>query len=168
MLRARRYEDAILAARRATELEPDLVESRAVEGRALLLAGRLEECLRIAFGPRDAIRAMCRYSAGRHTDAAAIADSITRALEARAPADTAYTEIARADGLASYYAWTGAPGRALAWLTDAFQRSPMGVDRRVLESALFDNVRADPVAARKLDNLTRQVWGRVARTATRR
>ena len=159
----RDYDLAIRTARRATELEPALVESRAVEGRALLLAGRLDECLAIAFGPHAAIRAMCLHAAGREAEAVAITDSIAHAVETGTLGDTTYTDIIRADGLASYYAWTGDHVRAIRWLAYAFARSPMGVDRRVLESAIFDGLRADPVTARQLRALTDAVWPRVAR-----
>jgi tetratricopeptide (TPR) repeat protein len=152
---------AITAARRSSTLEPELVEARALEGRALLLAGRLDECLNIDFGPHAAIRATCLHSAGREADARAIVDSVAQAVGGRTLHDPDYTEIVRADGLASHYAWIGDRPMALRWLGHAFARSPIGVDRRVLESAIFDRLRDDPAARRQLETLTSRVWPRV-------
>ena len=161
------YDLAVRTARRATELEPELVESRAIEGRALLLAGRLDDCLAITFGPHEAIRAMCLRAAGRTAEAEHIIDSIGRAVDAGALQDTAYTAVIRADGLASYYAWSGDHVTALRWLQYAFEQSPMGVDRRVLESALFRGLREDPVRAAQLRAMTDRVWPRVERRVPR-
>jgi serine/threonine-protein kinase len=155
---------AIDRARRATALEPELFESRAVEGRALLLAGRAGECLDIEFGPHEAIRALC-LSAVDPVAAAAHIDSIADLLERGDIVDTLYTDVMRADGLAGYYAWTGDNDEALRWLEYAFERSPIGVDRRVLESRLFDGLRRDPGAAARLEALTRGIWPRVERGA---
>jgi serine/threonine-protein kinase len=161
------YDLAVRTARRASELEPELVESRAIEGRALLLASRPDECLTIAFGPHEAIRAMCLRAAGRIAEAEAIVDSIGGAVDAGTLADTAYTTVLRADGLASYYAWSGDHVAALRWLQYAFERSPMGVDRRVLESAIFRGLREDPVPAAQLRAMTDRIWPRVARRVPR-
>jgi len=165
MLSAQEYDRAATAAHRATELEPELVESRAVEGRALLLAGRLDACLGIDFGPHGAIRALCLHAVGRRAEAEAVIDSIARAVETGTLDDTAYTEVVRADGLASYYAWTGDLSRALRWLAFAFARSPIGVDRRVLDSPIFDRIRADPAARARLDRVIAGIWPRVERQA---
>ena len=104
---------------------------------------------------------MCLHSAGQAAEAAHIIDSIARAVETGTLGDTTYTEILRADGLASYYAWTGDHPAAMRWLQYAFARSPMGVDRRVLESAIFDGLRADSVTAGQLRTLKASVWRRV-------
>ena len=161
------YDLAVRTARRATELEPELVESRAIEGRALLLAGRLDECLAIAFGPHEAIRAMCLRAVGHVAEAEHIIDSVSRTVEAGVHADTSYTVVLRADGLASYYAWSGDHVAALRWLRYAFERSPVGVDRRVLESAMFRGLREDPVAAGQLRAMTDRIWPQVERRASR-
>jgi eukaryotic-like serine/threonine-protein kinase len=161
------YDLAVRTARRATELEPELVESRAIEGRALLLAGRPDECLLTSFGPHAAIRAMCLRAVGRVPEAAAIVDSIARALENGTLADTPYTSVIQADGLASYYAWSGDRIAALRWLHFAFDQSPMGVDRRILESAIFRSLRSDPTAASQLRAMVGQIWDRVERLGPR-
>jgi len=162
-----RYDLAVRAARRATELEPELVESRAIEGRTLLLAGRPDACLAISFGPHAAIRAMCLRAAGRVAEAEAIVDSIAAGLETGTLTDTAYTPVLQADGLASYYAWSGNRSAALRWLQYAFDRSPMGVDRRILESAIFHSLRADRASAARLQALTDRIWPRVERRPPR-
>ena len=161
------YDLAVQTARRATELEPELVESRAIEARALLLAGRTDECLAITFGPHEAIRAICLRAAGRIAEAEGIVDSIGRAVRAGTLADTTYTAVARADGLASYSAWSGDYVAALRWLQYAFAQSPMGVDRRVLESAIFRGLRSDPVAGAQLRAMTDGIWPRVERRVPR-
>jgi tetratricopeptide (TPR) repeat protein len=168
VLRAGHYDQASAAARRATELEPELMESRAVEGRALVLAGKLDACLQIDYGPHAAIRAMCLHSAGRRDESDAIVDSIARAVDAGSLDDSAYTGVARADGLASYYAWIGKHELALRWVARAFAESPLGVDRRVLESRGFASMREDPVTGPQLAELTAGVWAKVTAAARRR
>lgn len=138
-----------------------MVESRALEGRASLLNGQARECLAITFGPHAALRAACLHAAGQPDSAAALADSVARAVTTGQSQDENYTDVLRADGLATYYAWVGDVERAMQWLEWAFDRSPLAVERRVLQSALFGPVRADPDAGRRLDQLIRGVWDRV-------
>jgi TolB-like protein len=160
-----RFDLAAREARRATELEPALVQSRATEGRALLLSGRADECLSIAFGPHEAIRAACLHAVGRTREAAAIADSIARAVTDAPDGDYVYTSVPHANALAIYYAWTGDREGALWWIEFAFEQSPRGVDPRVLDSALFNELRQDPAAARRLEQVTGAIWPRVERHA---
>jgi serine/threonine-protein kinase len=159
------FDLAAQEARRATELEPALVESRAWEGLGLLLGGRANECLSIAFGPHGAIRAACLHAVGRTREAAAIADSIARAVTDAPDGDYVYTSVPQANALATYYAWIGDHEGALRWIEFAFEQSPRGVDPRVLDSTLFNELRQDPVAARRLEQVTRAIWPRVERHA---
>ncbi len=155
-----RYDIVIEAARRATELEPELTISRAMEGRALLLEGRADECATMELGPHEGVRAACLYALGRRDAAQAIVDSLERVVAGPA-SDSVYTDVVRVEDLACYYAWIGAAEDAVRWLEEAYRLSPLGVERRVLQSALFDRLRADPAAARRLRELTAAIWPRV-------
>jgi serine/threonine-protein kinase len=154
------YDLVIESTRRATELEPELTISRAMEGRALLLAGRAEECATMELGPHEGVRALCLWVLGRRGEAAAIVDSLERVVAGPA-IDTVYTNVVRVEDLACYYAWTGATDDAFRWLEEAYRLSPLAVERRVLQSALFDRLRMDPDAARRLHELTASIWPRV-------
>ncbi len=158
-----RYDLVIEAARRASELEPELVIARALEGRALVLAGRPEECLAIDFGPHGGVRALCLHALGRGAQAQAVADSIATVVRRAGSADSVYTDVVRVEDLACYYAWLGDAGRALEWLREVFRLSPIGVDRRVLKSALFDRLRQDPTARRELETIVAGIWPQVQR-----
>jgi len=74
-----------------------------------------------------------------------------------------YTDVVRVEDLACYYAWIGNADRALEWLREVFRLSPIGVDRRVLQSALFDRLRQDPSAGRELEAIVAGIWPQVQR-----
>jgi serine/threonine-protein kinase len=158
-----RYDLVIEAARRASELEPELAIARALEGRALVLAGRPEECLAIDFGPHGGVRALCLHALGRGAEAQAVADSIATVVRRAGSTDSVYTDVVRVEDLACYYAWIGNADRALEWLREVFRLSPIGVDRRVLQSALFDRLRQDPSAGRELEAIVAGIWPQVQR-----
>jgi len=155
------YDVVIDAARRASELEPELTISRAMEGRAMLLSGRAEECAALDLGPHEGVRAACLESLGRHAEAKAIVDSLERVVHNGGEPEAVYTDVVRVEDLACYYAWMGDTEPALRWLAEAYRLSPIGVERRVLESALFDPVRRDPAAAARIDEITHAIWPRV-------
>jgi len=155
------YDVVIDAARRASELEPELTLSRAMEGRAMLLSGRADDCVALELGPHEGVRAACLESLGRHAEAAAIVDSLERFVRNGGEPGAVYTDVVRVEDLACYYAWVGDAGRALEWLEEAYLLSPLGVERRVLESAMFDRVRSDPAAAGRIEEITRAIWPRV-------
>ncbi len=159
------FDLAVDEARHATNLEPQLVESRALEGRALLMSGRADECLSLSFGPHAAIHAACLYAAGATDSARRIVDSIANAVRSGLLGDTVYTDVLRADGLASFYAWIGDATRAFEWIEYAFERSPLGIERRILESEMFDKLRDVRAQASRLDQLTAGIWNRVRRPA---
>jgi serine/threonine-protein kinase len=160
-LEVQRYDIAVREARRVTALEPDITVSRALEGRALLLHGRPDECLDVEFGPHEGVRAACLYELGDVGGATEIVDSITREVERGAVYDQRYTEVTRIEDLACYYAWIGDVTRTLQWLERAYDVSPMGVWGRMLRTGLFARVRSDPRAVREMDQLTAGVWRRV-------
>ena len=151
----------------AGQLKADLMLPRAIEARAQLLAGRAERCAAMELGPHAGIRAMCLHELGRRTEAAAIVDSLQSALERGLASDSIFTEVVRAEDLATYYAWTGDPVRSLQWVRRAYDLSPSGVEPRVLESALFNRVRQDPVFAREVELIRTEIWDRVRRESER-
>ncbi len=158
-----RYDRAAREARMASELEPDLMLSRAIEARAHLLAGRAERCAAMELGPHAAIRAMCLHELGRRAEASAIVDSLVAGLAAGGLQDSVFTDVIRAEDLATYYAWVGDPTRSLSWVVRAYELSPSGVEPRVLESALFDRVKQDPGFSRQVARLREGIWDRVRR-----
>ena len=155
------YDVVIEAAQRASELEPELTISRAMEGRAMLLSGRLEECVGLELGPHEGVRAACLEALGRHAEAGAIVDSLERFVRNEGQAGSVYTDVVRVEDLACYYASVGDTQRAIEWLEEAYRLSPLGVERRVLESAIFERLRRDPAAAERIDGITGRIWPRV-------
>ncbi|MFC1639360.1 aldehyde dehydrogenase family protein [Gemmatimonadota bacterium] len=155
------YGLAVRAAHRVTELEPQITVSRALEGHALLLAGRLEQCLGVEFGPHDVVRATCLSELGRESEATAIVDSVINALGGGDAAEATYTDVTRLADLACHYAWTGDGASMLFWLERAFEVSPMGVWGRILHTSLFARMRNIPTTARNLNVLEASVWPRV-------
>jgi TolB-like protein len=162
-----RYDRAAREAHLAGQLEADLMLPRAIEARAQLLAGRAERCAAMELGPHAGIQATCLYELGRRTEAAAIVDSLESVLKSGRLNDPVYTEVIRAEDLATYYAWGGDPVRSLAWVKRAYELSPSGVEPRVLESALFDRVREDPVFASSVEEIRAGIWDRVQLEAER-
>jgi serine/threonine-protein kinase len=154
------YDMVIEAVQRATELEPELTLSRAMEGRAMLLAGRADDCVTLELGPHEGVRAACLWALGRRDEATAIIDSLTAVVQGPRT-DTVYTDVARVEDLAGFYGWIGDAEQAVRWVTEAYRRSPLGLDRRVLRSALFERVLSDPAVARRIDAVVESVWPRV-------
>jgi tetratricopeptide (TPR) repeat protein len=161
-LGARRYELAALEARSASEIEPDLRRPRQVEGLALLLQNRAAECAALDLRPYLGVRAMCLRGAGRVREAQAVLDSLTRLAGAPA-ADTQgrYSDVIPVQELAIFHAWTGNPAETLRYLRLAFERSPVGVDQRIVQSAVFDRVRGATGFAAELQRIQDAVWPRV-------
>jgi hypothetical protein len=161
------YSIAFREAHRVHELEPEINVSRALEGHALLLAGRLDQCLEVAFGPHAVVRATCLHELGRVTEATAIVDSVIREIDSNSAADARYTEVPHLADLATYYAWTDDAASMFVWLERAFDVSPMGVWARMLNTTLFRTMRNAPDTSRRLDALKATVWQRVL-SASRR
>ena len=72
-----------------------------------------------------------------------------------------YSEGLPAQELAIYYAWTADAALALRYLQMALERSPVGVDQRIVQSGIFDRVRAAPEFTRQLEALQDAAWPRV-------
>jgi len=163
-LAAGRFDQAADQARHARALSPGLALPPLIEARALLLSGRPERCLDLDLGPYAGTRAACLQALGRTAEATAVADSLAAAIQTESD-DPVYTDVTRAEDLSVYYAWIGDPSLSLAWLEIAFRLSPMGVETRTLESALFDRVRDDPTFADGLRDERATIWERVKTAA---
>jgi len=162
-LRARDYGLAIDQARVAQTLESEVMLPRSIHAQALLLSGRTEECVQMDLGPHEGIRAMCLNALGRREEAEAIVDSLRQAVMSGQGLDPRFTAVIPAGDLAAYFAWTGDPERALPWIHRAFSLSPSGIDPRVLESGLFDELLENRVYRREVEDIRSRVWPRVQR-----
>lgn len=162
-LRARDYGLAIEQARIAQTLESEVMLPRSIHAQALLLSGRAEECLQMDLGPYDGIRAMCLYDLGRRDEAQVVVDSLRNAVLSGDGPDPRFTTVIPAGDLAAYFAWTGDPERALPWIHRAYALSPSGIDPRVLESGLFDDLLQNRVYRREVEDIRSRIWPRVQR-----
>jgi tetratricopeptide (TPR) repeat protein len=160
-LRARDYDLAIDQARAAQTLEAGVMLPRYLRALALILSDRTEECLELDLGPHAGIRAICLHAQGRVEEAEAMADSLRAFIRAEERVDPDYTKVIPAGDLAAYLAWTGSPERALPWIRRAFALSPSGIDVRVLESGIFENLLTDSELWRAVAAVREGVWARV-------
>lgn len=160
-LGARRYDLAGLEARRASETEPDLRRPRQVEALALLMQNRGGECVSMDLWPHLGVKAMCLRAAGRDQEAAVLVDSLKRLTVSEGDADALYSDVVPAQELATYYAWIGNAQESLRYLRLAFERSPVGIDLRIVQSGIYDKVREAPGFQRELQRLQEGVWPRV-------
>jgi tetratricopeptide (TPR) repeat protein len=135
---ARRYDVALQEVRPALPGGAVDPVSVILEAYAQLLSGRAADCAARDAGPWAAVRAMCLHQIGRAAEAAALADTLGRELDAER-----YTFLHQYADLAAYYAWRGDAARSVHWLERALAHSPMLHDWQ-LESGLFDRVRSRP------------------------
>jgi eukaryotic-like serine/threonine-protein kinase len=140
----RNYEVVVVEAREAARLQPELWLARAYEARGLALMGQADECLEMELGVYEMVRALCLHQAGRLDEAAALAERAEAALTSSGISDADYLDELVMEDLAGYYGLAGDAPRATIWLVRAFERSPMGIDTKLLDSELFDAVGADP------------------------
>ena len=162
-LRARDYGLAIDQARTAQAYGEEVILPRSIQALALLLSGRAEECLEVDLGPHAGIRAMCLHDLGRADRARAITDSLRATVQAGAQAHPDFTNVIPAGDLAAYLAWTGSPDRALPWVHRAYSLSPSGIDPRVLESGVFEQLLANGQMRREVAEIRNRIWTRVLR-----
>ncbi len=87
-------------------------------------------------------------------------------MESGTTHDMTFTDVVRAEDLASYFARTGDAREALRWARHAYELSPTGIEVRVLESELFDRVRDDPVFSREIGRIRDAIWDRVQQAAS--
>jgi TolB-like protein len=162
-LRARDYGLAIEQARIAQTLESEVILPRSIQARAVLLSGRAQECLDMDLGPHDGIRAICLHALGRREEAEAIVDSLRTAVRSGRGVHPDFTPVIQAGDLAAYFAWTGQPERALPWIHRVYALSPSGIDLRVLESGLFDDLLENRAYRREVEDIRDRIWARVQR-----
>ena len=136
-----RYDVTIEESREAYRLEEQLSLAKAFEGRALALTGRGRECLDLDFGAYALVRTICLHALGRDAEAHRLIRVAEERLAEGTPEDDRYLLEVWAQDLASYYGFVGDADGAIRWIRFAFERSPAGVDARILGSALFDPVR---------------------------
>jgi TolB-like protein/tetratricopeptide (TPR) repeat protein len=160
-LGAGRNDLAAVAARRALETEPSLRRPLQVEALALLLQGRVRECAGMDLSPYLGIKALCLRGIGREAEASALVDSLRRAAEAVGDAGSVYSDVVLAQELATYYAWLGDGEETLRYVRLAFQRSPVGIDQRIVQSGVFDKVRKRAGFETELRRLQDETWPRV-------
>jgi tetratricopeptide (TPR) repeat protein len=160
-LGARRYDMAAVAARRALETEPSLRRPRQVEALALLLQGRAAECAPMDLWPYLGVKALCLREVGREAEAKQLVDSLRRAAEAPGEAGSVYSDVVLAQELATWYAWLGDGDQTLKFVRLAFDRSPVGIDQRLIQSGLFDKVRKTAGFESELRRLEEATWPRV-------
>lgn len=159
-----RYDVTIEEAREAYRLEPRLLLAKAFEARALALTGRGEACDRIDLGVYELVHALCLVDAGREDEAAARVRDAASRLESGSFESGEYLPEVVAQDLASYYGFTGNAPEAARWLRFAFDRSPAGVDERILGSALFAPVADDADFAAAVEEVHQAAIARVIRT----
>jgi len=157
-LGARRYDLAAQESRRTLSLDPQFVGGNAIEAVALLELGGADRCLALDLRAFPEVRAMCLQAAGRTSEAAGLADSLSTAYSSGRPALVFEVGL-----MAAHYARLGDSRRAAQWLDRAFAISPNPFDFRVIDSGLFDRARDDPEFRATLARLHRQVYQRVFR-----
>lgn len=162
-LRARDYDLAIDQARTAQTLEAGVMLPRYIRALALILSNRPQDCLELDLGPHAGIRAICLHGTGRVGEAEAIADSLRIFIRTENRTDPDFTKVAPAGDLAAYLSWTGSPEQALPWVHRAYSLSPSGIDARVLESGVFDELLERPDLRREVAEIREGVWPRVQR-----
>lgn len=161
------YDRAIEAARLASTLEPRIIRGRVIEARALLLRGESEACTQLQLGPHQVLRASCLDASGRTVEAAAIIrKTLDDVRNDRLDLD-GYTNIIVFEDLAVYFALQNDPENALFWSARAYAASPVGVEIRVLESALFERVRDNPDFRSAIAAIRAGLYQRVQRDSQR-
>ena len=159
---AQEYELALDQLRRARSIQPDLgVVAIAFEVWSLLLLGRAEECLELEV-ELLAYDAMCLYEVGHVADAEAKIDSLSAAWSPSSPR-------LEADGLASYFAWTGQVEESLRWVERGLSGAPIFWSAQMIPSGVWDRVLTideDRVRTR-IEQIALAAWERVVRESER-
>jgi TolB-like protein len=159
-----RYDVTIEESREAYRLEPRLLLAKAFEARALALMGRGGACAQLELGVYQLVHSLCLVDAGRTAEAAERVEEAVSRLETGDFEPGEYLPEVVAQDLASYYGFTGDAPEAARWLRFAFDRSPAGVDERILGSALFAPVADDPDFAAAVAEVQSAAIERVLRT----
>ena len=157
-LGARRYDLAGLEAQRASEIETELRRPRQVRALALLLQNRGSECVAMDLWPHLGVKAMCLRAVGRDREAQVLVASLDRLTANEGDVNAEYADVVPAQELATYYAWIGNAREAMRYLTLAFERSPVGIDLRIVQSGVYDRVRNMPGFQEELQRILDAVW----------
>ncbi|HEX5632163.1 MAG TPA: protein kinase, partial [Gemmatimonadales bacterium] len=151
----RQYGQAVEWARARLAQDPNDLIALALEGYALLLGGRAQECAARDHGPWLAAQAICLHAAGREEEAAQVADSLQHMLEREE-----YVTVHQFTDLATYYAVLGDPDESLRWLERAAAHGPIIFEWNFM-SGLYDGVRQQAAFAEGLKRLQRQMIDRI-------
>ena len=138
-----RYEVAIREAQRTITLAPTLERSfRFYEALANLLDMKPDACLDLLGELSPGLGAMCQYSRGQTARSMEMLDSLKRTLgSASEPRN--HEEMLSHRAIARFYAWVGEVDQTLDWLERGFTWSHNAVEFRIMDSAIFDEVRED-------------------------
>lgn len=161
------YDQAISSARSATALEPGIIRSRSIEARALLLRGDAEACAELPLGPHRVLHATCLEASGQSAEAEAIITEVLDDIRKDRKPGNGYAEVIQFEDLAVDFAMRGDARNALFWAATAYSASPVGVEIRILESALFDKVRDDPDFSASIASIRGDLYDRVRRDSER-
>jgi tetratricopeptide (TPR) repeat protein len=151
----RQYGQAVEWSRARLAQDPNDLIALALEGYALLLGGRAQECAARDHGPWLAAQAICLHAAGREEEAAQVADSLQHMLEREE-----YVTVHQFTDLATYYAVLGDPDESLRWLERAAAHGPIIFEWN-FSSGLYDGVRQQKAFADGLERLQRQMIDRI-------
>ena len=141
---AGRYEVAIREAQRGIALQPTLVgRFRFYEALAHLLDMKPDTCLEVlGESTSSGLRAMCQHSRGEVARSMEMLDSFKSALGSASEPSNRQEMLSYRD-IAMFYAWIGEVDETLDWLDRAFLWSHNAVEFRLIDSAIFDEVRED-------------------------
>lgn len=154
-LGARDYALAAEQARLAANRDPGFTGWRVIEGLALMLDGKPEQCVAMKLSePGGPVTAICLQRLGRPAEAAAIIDSLTPL------ADRATLGVYTLGFLGAYQAELGDAAGTIRWLRKAYDVSPTAFDARFYSSGLFDKVKDNPVFKHGLDQILARVRSR--------
>ena len=120
-----------------------------------------------AFGVYELVRALCLHAVGRESEALRMVEAAGVALVDAGLGSDDYLDELAAQDLAAFYGYVGDAQEAARWVRFAFDRSPAGVDARVLGSELFASVEADPSFLAAVEQSQRDARARVAEARTR-
>ena len=141
---AGRYEVAIREAQRGIALQPTLVgRFRFYEALSHLLDMKPDACLEVlGESTSSGLRAMCQHSRGEVARSMEMLDSFKSALGSASEPSNREEMLSYRD-IAMFYAWIGEVDETLDWLDRAFLWSHNAVEFRLIDSAIFDEVRED-------------------------
>ena len=128
---------------------------------ALALLGRGEECLELDLGVYELVQAVCLEAAGRGAEGLVMIQAAEASIRSTASGRDYLDDELVVEGLATYYGFVGDVGKATEWLDYAFELSPDPVDVKILNSALFEQVRDDPLFSEALQRVQQAARERV-------